>query len=389
VSGREFVQSPGPTNIPHDVLAAASRPATDFYSADFRALVDRCHAGLQRVFKTSGPILFLTSSGHGGWESAIVNLVPPGRRALVPVAGRFGEAWAGMAEDLGVRTERLELDWRRAVDPAVVADRLAADHDHEIAAVLLVHTDTATGITSDLAAIRAAVDATGHPALFVVDAVASLAISPVPMDELRLDAVLAASQKGLMMPPGMAFIAVSRRAVEAAMAGGQPSSYWSWRQRLGGDGYVRFGGTPPEQHLFALDVALQRIEGEGLDAVIARHRRLASAVRRAVEVWSEEGAIGFQAVVPEERSDAVTCIRTAEGIDADRIRSMAGERFSVTLGAGLGPLAGRAFRIGHLGDLNEPMILGALGGVEAALLACDVPIGRGGVSAAAELLAST
>lgn len=382
-SGRNFLHTPGPTNIPDRVLRALMRPAVDLNDADFMAMALSCFGDLKKVFKTEeGKVYIYAANGHGGWEAALVNVLSQGDRILVPETGHFSFNWSVMAESLGLKADYVEADWRRAVDPALIAERLRADQDHEIKAVLLVHTDTATSVTSDIPAIRKILDEIGHPALLMVDTIAALATVPFEFDAWGVDVAVAASQKGLMQPPGLAFNAVSQKALKAAEQATLPRNYWDWQRRHGREFYSHFCGTAPEHQLFALREALDMVLEEGLEAIVARHDRLARAVRSAVEVWGEAGAISFNAVEPSERANSVTTILVDERYDADLLRETCNARFNVSLGAGYGRLKGRAFRIGHMGYLNEPMILGALGSVESSLAVCDIPHGKGGVQAA-------
>jgi alanine-glyoxylate transaminase/serine-glyoxylate transaminase/serine-pyruvate transaminase len=327
-------------------------------------------------------LMMYAANGHGAWEAVVANLLGPGRAALIPGTGHFSDSWARQAEGLGARVLRTPYTEGLPIDAAAVAQLLREDRGHDIAALFAVHTDTASGTTSDLAALRAALDAAGHPALLVVDAVASLAAVPLDMAALGADVVLGASQKGLMVPPGLAFMAVGERALAAARANPAPRYYWDWVRRVSGQSYGKFCGTPPLALLMGLRAALGLIGDEGLEAVLARHRRLAGAVHAAVARWSEGGALRFFCTVPTARSVSVTAVAVAPGIDPEALRTVARERFQVAIAGGLGPLAGRVFRIGHLGDSNEPTILGALAGVEAALAVQGIPHGRGGVEAA-------
>ena len=342
---------------------------------------------LARVFGTAGRVFLYASNGHGAWEAALANLVGEGDLVLVPSTGMFSWAWGRLAEDLGARVEELPSDWRSGFDSARIEERLHADPGHRIRAVLAVQTDTATSVTSDVAAARRALDTSGHPALLMADVVASLGSTDFRMDEWGVDVAVAGSQKALMTPPGLAFNAVSERALRESRAAGTRRAYWDWRQRMGKEFYMLFCGTPPEHLIWALREALDMIFEEGLDAMFARHRRLARAVHAAVEVWGQAGALEFNAVNPAERANSVTTVRVADGIDADRVRLLARDGLDVSLGGGLGPLEGKAFRIGHMGWVNEPMVLGALGVVEMALKACGVPYGKGGVTAAVDSLA--
>ncbi len=381
-SGKNFLHTPGPTNIPERVLAAMMRPAVDLSDPDYLAMLESCFLDLKKIFKTDGKVFIYNCNGHGAWEAALVNTLSPGDRILVPETGQFALGWGTMAESLGVAIDYIPGDWRSAIDPNRVADKLSADTAHEIKAVLMVHTDTATSITADLAAIREAIDSAGHPALFMVDTIAALATIDFRMDEWGVDVAVAAGQKGLMQPPGLGFNAVSEKALEVGRKATLPRNYWDWQLRMAPEYYRAFCGTSPEHLLFALREAMDMLAEEGLDKTFLRHQRLAQAVREAVTAWSRAGALEFNAVIPAERSDGVTTIRVADGFDGDDVRITCREIFNVSLGAGLGKLSGGAFRIGHMGYLNEPMVLGALAGVEGALKICGVPFGQGGVDAA-------
>jgi len=307
---------------------------------------------------------------------------------LVPGTGHFSESWAVQCEAMGARVIRTPWVEGLPIDPADVEAVLRDDAAHEIVAVFAVHTDTASGITNDLAALRAAIDRAGHPALFVVDVVASLAAAPFAMDDLRVDVAVGASQKGLMVPPGLCFVAANAAAMEAARRNPAPRFYWDWRLRRDPHSYRKFCGTPPQSLLAGLEASLALIFREGVPEVLARHRLLADAVHAAVQCWSEAGAVGFLGQVPASRSVSVTAILVKPGVDPDAIRRLARERFQVAIAGGLGPLAGRVFRIGHLGDLNAPMVLGCLAGIEATMAAQGVPYGRGGLERAVAVLAA-
>jgi alanine-glyoxylate transaminase / serine-glyoxylate transaminase / serine-pyruvate transaminase len=385
--GRIFLATPGPTNVPDRVLRAMHRAAEDFAAPPFSQTARSCLDDLGKVFRTAGEVFCFIGNGHAAWEVPLVNLLEPGDAVLVPVTGRFSQSWGEMAEQLGLATQRLELPRDLPVDPAVIEAALRADEARRIKAVLVVHNENATGIVSDMAAIRAAIDAAGHPALYLVDAISSLAIEPFAMDEWGIDCALTASQKGLMLPPGLAFVAMNDRALAAAEACAHPRRYFDIAFRRGEQTYQWFHGTPPLQQIWGLRESLDMIQEEGLDAVIARHRRLADAVRACVARWTEAGALSFHCPVPEARSNAVTTIRTAPGIDPDAMRRLARDRYQTALGAGLGDLEGTAFRIGHLGDLNEPMILGTLAAVELALARTGIAHAPGGLDAAIASLA--
>ena len=387
-SAREFLHTPGPTHIPDRVLNAMHRQCLDLADPELETLAVSCFEDLKSMFRTSGEVFLYSSNGHGGWEAALANLFEPGDLVLVPEAGQFSRGWAAHAEALGLEVQATLGSWREALDPQAVEDALRADGQGRIKAVLAVQTDTATGITSDLQAIRQAIDACGHPALLVADVVASLAAAPFEMDAWGIDVAIGASQKALMGPPGLAMVAVSERTQALAAGKAGHRCYWDWRTRSQAELYRRFCGTVPEQALFGLREALDILAEEGLEAVIRRHARLAGAVQATVSVWAEAGALEFNALVPEQRSVSVTTVLVPEGVDAQAFRDFAREELKVALGGGLGPLEGKAFRIGHLGCLNEPMILGCLAGVETALLRRGIPHGEGGLRAAVESLAA-
>ena len=385
--GRNFLMTPGPSNIPDRVLAAMHRPAVDLMDIDFMALTESCFADLAKLFGTDGRVFLYTSNGHGAWEAALANVLGEGDLVLAPSTGVFSWAWGQLAGDLGARVEEIAGDWRSAFDPARIEERLRADPEHRIKAVLAVQTDTATSVTSDIAAVRRALDACHHPALLMADVVASLGTADFRMDEWGVDVAVAGSQKGLMMPPGLAFTAASRRALARGRTAGIRRGYWDWERRMDSEEfYMKFFGTPPEHLVWGLREALDMLFEEGLEAAFARHRRLAEAVHAAVGVWGRAGALELNVVNPAERANAVTTVRVAMGIDANRLRLLARDELDVSLGTGLGPLDGRAFRIGHMGWVNEPMVLGALGGVEMAMQACGVPYAKGGVTAAVDAL---
>jgi alanine-glyoxylate transaminase/serine-glyoxylate transaminase/serine-pyruvate transaminase len=395
--GRNFLMTPGPTNVPHRVLSAMHRPAVDLGDPAFVELAKTCFSDLQPIFHTAGPVFIYTANGHGAWEAALSNVLAEGERVLVPATGNFSESWARMADSLGIEIDYLESDWRHAIDPAAVEARLREDHEHRISAVLVVHTDTATGITSDPLAIRNAMDAAGHPALLLVDTIAALGTTEFRMDDWGIDVAVGASQKGLMLPPGLSFTAASEKALAKARETKRPRLYWDWQARLEPEHYRWFCGTPPEHMIFALREALDLYQEEGEAAIFARHRRLAGAVHAAVARWganvdgdqsaNDGSGIEFNALRPEDRSNAVTTIRMPEDIDAEGFRNFLRERFNVSLGAGLGKLNGRAIRIAHMGEMNEPTILGALAAVETGLQIAGIPHQPGGINAAMDYLA--
>ena len=387
IPGYRFLHSPGPTRVPDEVLQAMSRQPMDLGDPRVSQVIAACEQGLKRLLGTrDADVLMYVANGHGVWEGVVANLLGPGDAVLVPGTGHFSDGWAVQAEAFGARVIRTPWVEGEPIDPAVVEQALRDDPQHRIKAVFAVHTDTASSVTSDMMALRRAIDAARHPTLFVVDVVASLGAAPFDMDALGANVVLGASQKGLMVPPGLGFIAVDRRALEVAKANPAPRFYWDWERRRGEQSYQKFCGTPPHSLLMGLEAALGLIFQEGVDEVLARHARLARAVQVAVECWSEAGALRCFARLPAARSTSVTAIAVREGIDVEALCTVARERFQVAMAGGLGPLAGRVFRIGHLGDLNPAMILGALAGVEAALQVQGVPF-RTGVSGAIASLA--
>lgn len=385
--GREFLSIPGPTTVPDAVLGAMHRPAIDIYAGALIEITESCLADLRRVFGTRGRVYIYAANGHGAWEAALVNVLSRGERILVLESGRFATAWGEMAAVLGIEVEVLRGDLRRAVDPAALEARLRADRGGSIRAVLVVQVDTASGVVNDIEAIRAAIDAAGHHALLLVDTIASLATMPFAMDAWRVDLAVAGSQKGLMTPPGLGFVAAGERALTAHRTADLRTRYWDWTEREGPEHYQKYCGTPPEHLLFALRKALDLLFEEGLENVFRRHRLLAEAVRRAVTVWAEGGALAFNVLRPDERADSVTTVLMDHGHDPERLRRYCAERCGVVLGTGIGDLTGRAFRIAHMGHVNAPMILGTLGAVEIGLAALGIRHGRGGVQAAIDGLA--
>jgi alanine-glyoxylate transaminase / serine-glyoxylate transaminase / serine-pyruvate transaminase len=386
--GYHFFINPGPTNIPDRVLRAMDRGAIDFTGAQFRAITEACFAGLKRVFKTDQTILAYAASGHGAWEAALVNLFSPGDKLLVVESGFFSLNWGMRGEAFGLEVETLPNDWRTAADPAKLENRLREDREYAIKAVLVVHNETSTGVVNDIAALRRAIDAARHPALFLVDTISSLASMDFRMDEWGVDVVVAGSQKGLMLPTGMAFTGISTRAIAATAEATLPRVYWDWRRLLGGSSQSVWNGTAPVHFFYGLQEALRMLEEEGLDEVFARHHRLAEATRRAVRAWRQNDGPEIYAVDPRAQSDSITAVQLPEGYDAEKARQICLDKFNVSLGGGLDRLRGRIIRIGHLGDLNEPMILGAIAAVEMALELTGVPHGRGGVQAAMDYLVS-
>ena len=379
IPGRRLLHSPGPTPLPDEVLHALMRQPMDLGDPRNDATIAACEAGLKQVLQTTdADVFFYGCNGHGAWEACIVNWVPPGGTVLIPGTGHFSESWAVQTEALGRKVVRTPWVEGLPIDPAVVTDALRADTARAIAAVFVVHTDTSSGITSDVSALRAALDAADHPALFVVDVVASLAAEPFAFDAQRVDVAVGASQKGLMCPPGIGFLACNAAAFAAAQRNPAPRYYWDIVMRKSDLSYRKFCGTPPQNLMAALQAALGLIQLEGLDHVLARHRLLAGMVHAAVEGWREGGALDFFGRDPASRSHAVTTITVPPGTDVDGLRALAREHYQVAFAGALGPLQGRGFRIGHLGDQNPATILGALAAVEAALEVLGVPLGAGG-----------
>jgi alanine-glyoxylate transaminase/serine-glyoxylate transaminase/serine-pyruvate transaminase len=376
--GRHFLQIPGPTNTPERVLRAMARPTIDHRGAEFGRLGREVLEGLQGIFQTAGPVVIYPASGSGAWEAALVNTLSPGDTVLAVEIGEFAKSWTEVARRMGLNVEVIPSDWRRGVDPVVVESRLREDDAGRIRALLVVHNETSTGATTRLADVRRAIDRAGHPALLLVDAVSSLASIDLRHDEWGLDVTLAGSQKGLMLPPGLSFNAISEKALAASRTARLPRSYWSWDTMLAMNPGGFFPYTPATNLLFGLREALEMLHEEGLPQVFARHLRLAEATRAAVDAWG----LAIACERPDERSPVVTTVMMPDGHDADRFRAGVLERYNMSLGSGLGRLKGVAFRIGHIGDFNDLMLMGTLAGVEMGLAHAGVPFRRGGVDAA-------
>ena len=381
-AGRHFLQIPGPTNVPDRVLRAIDHPTIDHRSADFAALGSEVLEGLRAVFQTRGPVIVFPASGTGAWEAAIVNTLSGGDRVLMFETGHFAALWERMAKRFGIEVELVPGDWRRGADPAVCEARLRADGDRRIKAVMVVHNETSTGVTSRIAAIRRAMDAARHPALFMVDTISSLGSIDYRHDEWGVDVTVAGSQKGLMLPPGLSFNAVSEKALAAARTSRLPRSYWDWEDMLKHNPAGFFPYTPATNLLYGLREALRMLRGEGLAKVFARHARHAEATRRAVRAWGLE----IVCANAEEYSSSLTAVFMPPGHEEQALRRVILERFNMSLGAGLTKLQGRAFRIGHLGDLNDLTLAGTLAGVEMGLELARVPHSPGGVRVAMEYL---
>ncbi len=377
-SGRHFLQIPGPSNTPDRILRAMDRPVIDHRSAEFGELGKCCLDGMQRVFQTTHPVVIYPSSGTGAWEAALVNTLSPGDRVLAYNAGQFATQWAKVAHHLDLRADLINGDWRHGVDAARIEERLVADSAHEIKAVMVVHNETSTGVTSNIAAVRRAMDQARHPALLMVDVISSIGSMEYSHEALGVDVTVGASQKGLMMPPGLGFNAIGPKALEASKHSEMPKSYWRWDDMLVHNARGFFTYTPATNLLFGLREALNMLFEEGLPQVFLRHDKLAEATRRAVRAWGLE----IFARNPAEYSSVLTAVLMPEGFAETALRDVILKKFNMSLGAGLGKIAGRVFRIGHLGDFNELMLAGTLSGVEMGLELAGVPHNQGGVTAA-------
>ena len=384
-AGRHFLQIPGPTNVPDRVLRAMDYPTMDHRGPAFAELGRKCLDGMKTIFKTETAVIIYPASGTGAWEAALANLIKEGERVLMVETGHFATLWKKMADRLGIETEFLETDWRRGVDPQAIEDRLRADSSGDIRAVCVVHNETSTGPTSRIGAGRQAMDAAGHGALLLVDTISSLASIDYRHDEWGVDVTVSGSQKGLMLPPGLSFNALSQRAIDEARTGGLRRSYWDWDEQLAANKGGAFPYTPATNLLYGLAEAIDMLHEEGLDNVFARHDRHAEATRRAVQAWGLE----VLCQEPRDYSSSLTAVLMPDGIDADSFRATVLSHFDMSLGNGLSRLAGRVFRIGHLGDFNDLMLTGTLTGVEMGLRVADVPHQSGGVSAAMQYLAET
>jgi alanine-glyoxylate transaminase/serine-glyoxylate transaminase/serine-pyruvate transaminase len=386
--GRQFFNNPGPTNIPDRVLRAMDRPVMDFMSEEFLAIQHACHAGVKRVMKTDQTLYMYTATGHGAWEAALCNLFSPGETVLMVESGYFSESWTQMGVNLGIKVEKLGADWRKGVDIARLTERLARDRQHEIKAVLVVHNETATGMFVPMPEVRRALDEAKHPALLLSDTISSLASLEYKMDAWGIDVTVGGSQKGLMLPTGMSLTGVSKKALEVSAKARMPRHYWNWNL-MNGRQPQAFVGTAPVHMFYGLQESLRMIEEESLDQVISRHTRLGEATRAAVRTWGADGK-GPQLFCqsPDRLSNSVTTVMMPEGVSSDGLRKAAIDRYNLSLGGGLGPLMGKVFRIGHMGDLNEPMLLGCLATTELAMKTAGVPFAPGGVDAAIKSLAN-
>lgn len=382
--GRHFLQIPGPTNVPDRVLRAMDMPTIDHRGPEFQAMAKRVLGGIRTIFQTKNPVIIYPASGTGAWEAALVNTLSPGDRVLMAETGHFATLWKTLAERLGLKTEFLSGDWRHGADPAAIGERLKADTGHEIKAVCVVHNETSTGCVSPIAAVRRAIDEAAHPALFMVDTISSLASIDYRHDEWGVDVTVGGSQKGLMLPPGLSFNAVSEKAIKASGTSGLPKSYWAWDEMLSMNEKGFFPYTPATNLLYGLDCAIAMLHEEGLDDVFARHQRHGAATRRAVEAWGLE----VLCLEPAHHSGSLTAVVMPDGHSADAFRKVVLDSFNMSLGAGLAKLAGRVFRIGHLGHFNDLALIGTLGGVEMGLRNAGVPYQAGGVQAAMDFLSA-
>ncbi len=383
--GRHFLQIPGPSNVPDSVLRAMAKPLIDHRGPDFPTLTFNILEQIKLVFNTESPVFIYPASGTGAWECALLNTLSPGDKVLAFETGYFATLWKEVADKLGIEVQWVEGDWRHGIDPEKVEEALKADTNHSIKAVLAVHTETSTGVTSRIDKVRQAIDDAGHPALFFVDAVSSLACTEYCHDEWRVDVTVSGSQKGLMLPPGLSFNAVSDKALAASKLSKAHHSYWRWDAMLSFNEKGYYPYTPSTNLMYGLEEALSLLHQEGLDNVFARHRRFAEATRYAVSGWDLENVC----LNPDEFCNSTTAVLVPEGSDADALRTIILERFNMSLGTGLGKLKGKIFRIGHIGDFNELMLVGTLGGVEMGLSLSDIPYQKGGVNAGLDYLAQS
>jgi len=382
-TGRHFLQIPGPTNVPDRVLRAIDQPTIDHRGPEFAELGRAVIAGMKRVFRTAEAVVVFPASGTGAWEAALVNTLSPGDRVLAFETGQFATLWRAMAGKLGLEVDFVPGDWRHGVSPEELERRLSADKGHAVKAVMAVHNETSTGVASRIAELRQAMNRAQHPALLLVDTISSLASIDYRHDEWGVDVTVGGSQKGLMLPPGLSFNAISAKALAASKQAKLPRAYWDWQPMLAAATTGFFPFTPATNLLYGLKEAIAMLEEEGLDNVFARHDRLAEATRRAVRAWGLE----ILCADPQEYSSSLTAIIVPEGHDADLLRKIALDRFDLSLGTGLGKVAGKVFRIGHLGWFNELMLMGTLAGIEMGLAIAGIPHRRGGVDAAMDFLA--
>ncbi len=388
MAGRHFLQIPGPTNVPDRVLRAMDFPTIDHRGPVFGVIGEKALSGMRTIFKTDGQVVIYPASGTGAWEAALVNTLSPGDRVLMYETGHFATLWKQLSERLGLKPEFISSDWRAGADPNAIEERLRADTEGEIKAVCVVHNETSTGCTSRIDEVRKAIDAAGHDALLMVDTISSLASIDYRHDEWGVDVTVAGSQKGLMLPPGLSFNAISDKALQASKTAGLPRSYWSWEEMAGPNEKGYFPYTPATNLLYGLVEAIHMLHEEGLDNVFARHQRHGEATRRAVRTWGEGGELEVFCNNPRHYSGSLTAVLMPEGHSADAFRRITLEHFDMSLGNGLSKIADRVFRIGHLGDFNDLMLAGTLSGVEMGLELSGVPYNRGGVQAALDYLSA-
>lgn len=385
VSGRHFLQIPGPSNVPDRILHAIGHPTIDHRGPKFKKISEEVLLGVRRIFKTSGPVVIFPTSGTGAWEASLLNTLSPGDKVLMFETGHFATLWYKMAVKFGLEVDFVPTNWRHGVDPQIVEDKLRADTEHKIKSVNVVHNETSTGVASRIAEIRAAIDRAGHPALFMVDTISSLGSIDYRHEEWKVDVTVGCSQKGLMLPPGLGFNAVSDKALKASQNNGFTRHFWDWNDMLKANETFFYPSTPCTNLLFGLREAILMLEEEGLDNVFARHARFGEATRRAVRAWGLE----VLCEEPLEYSGVLTAVLMPEGKSADALRKVILDNFNMSLGNGLGKIADKVFRIGHLGDLNELTLLGTLAGVEMGLELAGVPHKKGGVDAAMHYLCET
>lgn len=384
-SGRHFLQIPGPSAVPDRILRAIAMPVIDHRGPDFADLGNRVLSGIKTIFKTEQPVIIYPASGTGAWEAALVNALSPGDNVLMVETGHFASLWKQLAEKLGLNPQLINTEWRRGADPSLIESALKADISHQIKAVCVVHNETSTGCTSQIKLVRQAMDAANHPALLMVDTISGLASADFQFDEWGVDVAVSGSQKGLMLPPGLSFNAVSQKAIAASEKTTSAKSYWQWQDMLEANSRGYFPYTPATNLLYGLAEAVDMLHEEGLDAVFARHQRHSAATRAAVAQWGLEA----QCQVDAEHSPVLTAVRVPDGSDADRLRSVILEHCNMSLGNGLSRIQGKVFRIGHLGDFSDTMLLGTLGGIEMGLHLAGVPHSTGGVQAALDYLKAT
>ena len=385
IAGRHFLQIPGPSPVPDRILKAMAMPVVDHRGPEFQKLGRRALSGIKTIFKTDQPVIIYPASGTGAWEAALANTMSPGDKVLMYETGHFAFLWSKLAEKLGLQPLVIESNWRGGVDANQIEERLRADTSREIKAVCVVHNETATGATSDIAAVRRAIDAVRHPALLMVDTISGLASADYRHDEWGVDITVSGSQKGLMLPPGISFNAVSQKALDVARSASLPKSFWNWDEMIANNENGFFPYTPATNLLYGLVEAIDMLHEEGLDQVFARHKRHSEATRRALATWELENLITDHNVY----SPVLTAVMMPEGHDADKFRAIVLQKFDMSLGTGLSKVAGKVFRIGHLGDINDLTLVGALSGVEMSLGIAGVPHGKGGVQAAMDYLANT